>query len=66
MVALNISALQLDNAPDITSLFDAMLGRIEQRCQQYAKSGDRKVAEHGQSLAGKIERFRSRQVVEGV
>ncbi|MHC4845870.1 MAG: zinc-dependent metalloprotease, partial [Planctomycetota bacterium] len=66
MVGLTIGNLQRDNAPDITSLFDAMLNRIEQRCQQYAKSGDRKVAEHGQSLAGRIERFRNRQMVEGV
>jgi hypothetical protein len=66
MVSLNISALGRDNAPDITSMFDAMLTRIEQRCKQYAKSGDRKIAEHGQSLAGKIGRFRNRQMVEGV
>lgn len=65
-VDLLIYGLQRRTTPDTTALYDSLLNRVEQRCKVYAQSPDRQVAAHGGWLVGRIERFRNRQVTEGV
>jgi hypothetical protein len=63
-VMLVMNNLQVDTSPDVTSLFDAMLRRAENRCKEYATSDMPQIAAHGQWLSDRIERFRQRQMVE--
>ncbi|HZL98967.1 MAG TPA: zinc-dependent metalloprotease [Planctomycetota bacterium] len=65
-VDLVINGLQRRSTPDTTALYDSLLNRCEQRCKVYAQSNDRQVAANGSWLVGRIERFRNRQVTEGV
>lgn len=63
-VMLLMQNLRMDTSPDVTALMDAMLRRAENRCKEYASSGNPQVAAHGQWLADKIERYRERQMAE--
>jgi hypothetical protein len=63
---LLIEGLTRRTTPDTTALYDSLLNRVEQRAKLYAQSGDRQVAAHGAWLTGRIERFRNRQVTEGL
>ncbi|MGQ0553869.1 MAG: zinc-dependent metalloprotease [Planctomycetota bacterium] len=64
-VYLVINSLTSDTTPELTALYDSLMTRAEQRCEQLAKSGNREIATHGAWLKGRIERFRNRQVIEG-
>jgi hypothetical protein len=59
-----LRGLEYRATPDTTSLYDAMLNRAAGRAQQYAKSGDAQIAAHGQWLAGRIARYRERQLTQ--
>lgn len=63
-VDLLFRGLKYTTTPDVMALHTAMLGRVEQRLDAYARSSDPLVANHGNHLKGEIERWRKRQVTE--
>ena len=65
-VDLLLVGLKRRTTPDTTALYDSLLNRVEQRCKVYGQSSDRQIAAHGAWLVGRIERFRNRQMTEGV
>jgi hypothetical protein len=63
-VDMVIRGLEWRATPDALALYDGMLTRAAARAAQYAKSSDAQVAAHGQWLAGRIARYRERQLIQ--
>ncbi len=61
-----IGNLTSETTPDVTALFDSMLTRADARCSDYSRSPDEQIAAHGNWLKARIERYRSRQMTEGM
>jgi hypothetical protein len=64
LVDLAIRGLEWRTTPDAKALYDSLLTRAAARAAQYAGSSDAQVAAHGDWLAGRIKRYRERQVFE--
>jgi hypothetical protein len=56
--------LKLNTTPDVTALNTGVLKNVEARCDAYAKSSDRVIADHGNWLKDKIARWKQRSVTQ--
>jgi Met-zincin/Domain of unknown function (DUF5117) len=63
-VDLVLRNLAWDTTPDVTALNTSLLARAELRCDAFAKSTDKLVANHGAWLKERIKRWRERQMLD--
>ncbi|HEX5010737.1 MAG TPA: zinc-dependent metalloprotease [Planctomycetota bacterium] len=61
---ITLRNLRMETTPDVTALNASLLTRVDQKCDTYAKSSDKAVANHGAWLKDRIKRWRERQVTE--
>ena len=61
---ITLRNMRMETTPDVTALNASLLTRVDQKCDAYAKSSDKAVANHGAWLKDRIKRWRERQVTE--
>ena len=54
----------MNTTPDVTALNTGVPKNVEARCDAYAKSSDRVLADHGNWLKDKIARWKQRSVTQ--